>query len=64
MSSPVIHIRPRDRQDAWLRVDLREDDDVEAMIVIPAFGRDHHALLDCWCCPELSDGMVVHNAEN
>lgn len=57
--SPKIHIRKRDKCDQWLAIDMR-DSEVGASVVIPAFGPDHNAGLDCWCQPAVDDGVIVH----
>lgn len=62
--TPVLAIKKRHRRPVWLMIDLRDDDDVEAVVVIPAFGRDHNAGMDCWCHPREEPGLFVHNAEN
>lgn len=59
--TPKICIRPRDRRDGWLRMDLRDDD--LGIVVIPTYGIDHNAGMDCWCHPRIvQDVIVVHEA--
>lgn len=62
--TPLICIKPKHRQPGWLTLDFRDDGDIESVIVVPAFGRDHHAGMDCWCCPDDYGDYIVHNAEN
>jgi hypothetical protein len=42
-------------------MDFRDDEGVDAVIVIPLFGPDHHAGMDCWCLPHDEEGVIVHN---
>lgn len=62
--SPLLKIRKRDRQAGWLTIDMRDDEEIGAIAVIPAFGPNHHSGLDCWCCPAIQEGVIVHNAQN
>jgi hypothetical protein len=59
--TPMIRIRKRDRCNEWLTLDFRDDEDIEAVIVVPAFGPDHRAGMDCWCQPNNDEGPIVHN---
>ena len=63
--SPVLHIRKRDKQAGWLSIDLQDDDEVGAVVVIPTFGPDHNTGMDCWCHPTSdTEGMIVHNEQH
>lgn len=64
--SPLIKIRKRDRSSQWITLDLTEDEEVAAAIVVPLFGPDHHACGDCWCQPAvLEEGrLIVHNVQH
>lgn len=57
--SPLIVRKGSD--DKWMLMDLRDDEDVEAMVVFPLFGPDHRAGTDCWCQPSIVDEVIVHN---
>lgn len=62
MTTPVIYVKKRDRCSDWLTVDMLEDAEVEAVVVIPMFGPNHNAGFDCWCKPNAAlDGAIVHN---
>jgi hypothetical protein len=65
--SPLIAIKPRDRQPGWLLLDMTDDPEVCAHIIVPHFGPDHNTGIDCWCHPrsELNgDGSetIIHEA--
>lgn len=62
--SPVIAVKPGDRGSKWLTVDMRDEEGIGAPVVIPLFGPDHRGGMDCWCCPEWFDGVIVHNASH
>lgn len=62
--SPLLKINKRLKRTTWLTIDMRDDERVGTMVMIPVFGRNHHAGLDCWCQPFEQDGMFVHNAEH
>jgi hypothetical protein len=62
--TPLLRIRKRDRQPGWLTLDFRDDEAIGAPVVIPTFGPDHRGGMDCWCCPENEEGVIVHNAQN
>jgi hypothetical protein len=62
--TPLLQIKPKHRQPGWLCLDMRDDEDVGYVVVIPTFGRDHHCGMDCWCNPDRDGDMVSHNAEN
>jgi len=55
--TPKICIRSRDRKDGWLRMDLWDDE--LGLVVIPTYGDDHNAGMDCWCRPRMVDGEIV-----
>ncbi len=59
--SPFVRIRKRDKKWCWLTIDFLDDEDIEAVIVIPGYGPDHNAGMDCWCAPKNDDGVIVHN---
>jgi hypothetical protein len=59
--TPLIHIRKKDKAAGWINMDLRDIEGVEAVIVIPLFGRDHHMGFDCWCRPTDEDGVISHH---
>lgn len=56
--TPILAVKPQDRCDSWMTIDMREE---VGMVVIPLFGPDHNAGLDCWCLPDEVDGVIVHN---
>jgi hypothetical protein len=58
--SPLLAVDPADRCDEWMTIDLRNEREVEAIVVIPLYGRNHHAGMDCWCNPNVDDGVIVH----
>lgn len=58
----LIEVKPSDRCDEWMTLDMRDEEDVGCPIVIPLFGPDHYAGMDCWCCPIMEDGVIVHEA--
>lgn len=60
--SPILEVKPADRCDQWMWLDM--DEEVGAVVVIPLFGPDHHAGLDCWCLPDDFEGVIVHNPCN
>jgi hypothetical protein len=58
----MICVRKKDKQAGWVSIDFQDDEEIEAVIVIPTFGPDHNAGMDCWCHPERGDeGVIVHN---
>ena len=59
--SPKIRLRKRDQCWGWLTIDFQEDEDVEAVVVIPTYGPDHNAGTDCWCGALNADGVIVHH---
>ena len=60
--SPMIHVRKKDKQAGWVTIDFQDDEEIEAVVVIPTFGPDHNACMDCWCHPTLeAEGLIVHN---
>lgn len=63
MSTPVIRILKRDRGPGWMSVDLVDDDgETFCSVVVPRFGPNHRAGLDCWCHPFEEDGVIHHEA--
>lgn len=32
--------------------------------VYPLFGKPHEVSVDCWCCPDVDDGVALHNVEH
>lgn len=58
--TPIIEVDPSERCSAMSVVDCREDEDVLAIVIIPLYGPDHNAGLDCWCSPLEVDGCIVH----
>lgn len=60
--TPVIRIAKRDRGPHYMAINMRdEEEDLSYSIVVPCFGPNHRAGLDCWCCPEMDeDGVIVH----
>ncbi len=60
--TPVLAIAPRDRRSGWMTTDMRDEEGVDAVVVIPLFGPDHRAGMDCWCSPVREDGVITHNA--
>lgn len=32
--------------------------------VYPLFGRKHEVSVECWCCPDVEDGVALHNVDN
>ena len=59
--SPMIHVRKKDKQAGWVTIDFQDDEETEAVVVIPTFGPDHNACMDCWCHPAVVEGAIVHN---
>lgn len=61
--SPFLVIHPKDRTYEWLTFDFTDEPDIRAIVVLPAYGPDHRAGLDCWCGPQCGEGgtLVVHN---
>ena len=59
--SAKVCIPKRHRCNEWLTIDFQDQEDVEAVIVIPAFGPDHNAGMDCWCHPNIDEGVIVHD---
>lgn len=38
-----------------------ETDHGQGVHAVPVFGKPHGLHHDCWCHPELDDGIIVHN---
>lgn len=58
--SPLIEIALAERECKWLMLDMRDEPEVQACIVVPLFGRNHHAGMDCWCHPLRDGGVITH----
>ncbi len=63
--TPILRVRKRDRIAAWLTLDMRDDEDVGTVVVIPLFGPNHHSGMDCWCQPVMTiDEVIVHQVQH
>lgn len=63
--SPLLDVSSSDKCAQWMTVDLRDDEDVAAIVFFPLFGKSHHAGMDCWCGPRMdAGGVIVHETSH
>lgn len=60
--SDFVVVSERDKREQWFMMDFTDDEEIAAVVVIPLFGPDHRAGSDCYCCPTVGGGIIVHNS--
>lgn len=63
--TPLLSVASTDKCAQWMTVDMRDDEDVGAIVVFPLFGMNHYAGMDCWCGPRMDGcGVIVHETSH